>query len=162
MKAQIKLLFVFAMSLFFVNCNQTETNFPMVTVPGAESVHGKITNENGEPLDGIRIEVFCDANLTKHFVDNGWDSMSEEDRKQFTEKEPVISTDSEGIYYISQTARYGTDSLDVYVVAIDTAKIYQSQVQKGQIEYIKIEGVNGHLLVSGEATIDVVIRKETM
>lgn len=158
MKTGIKLFLLTAIAAVCFGCENNADKPPVGGVPGLENVTGVVTNESGEALEGIRIEVYYDEALQEHYPSNDWYLLSDEDKKQFPECEPVVYTDAMGNYTVSEVARYGVSALDVYVVATDTAAKYQQQVQKGQIMYTTVKGVHeNEKLVAGRGVVDFVL-----
>lgn len=131
---------------------------------GLEVVAGVVSNENGELLEGIRIDVYMNEKLTEYFLESweNWFAMDEEMQKEYPEKEPNLYTAEDGSYAAAQPARarYGVDFLDVYVVATDTTGIYERQVKKGQIKYVVVPIVDDQTGVTGSATVDFVLKKQ--
>jgi hypothetical protein len=129
---------------------------------GLEVVAGVVSNENGELLEGIRIDVYMNEKLTEYFLESweNWFAMDEEMQKEYPEKEPNLYTAEDGSYAAAQPARYGVDFLDVYVVATDTTGIYERQVKKGQIKYVVVPIVDDQTGVTGAATVDFVLKKK--
>ena len=133
--------------------------------PGIETMSGWVRNENGELLAGIRVEAFYDEGLTKHYPASVWDSWFlavENLGKELAGEEPVVYTDEEGFYYITAdtppSLKEGT--LDLYVVATDTAGIYETQIQKGQIEFYSVKWEDGSTDSSGQGTVNFVLKKK--
>ena len=114
-------------------------------VPGLEGVTGVVSNENGDLLKGIQIEVFYDEELKEYYP---------------KKEKYYVYSDEQGHYEVNQVARYGVDFLDVYVVATDTAGIYETQVQKGQIKFVKMQWEDGSYDVAGGATINFILKKK--
>lgn len=160
MNAKTKLFAITMLSLFCMGCKTTIQNPPAETVCGLESVVGVVTNESGEPLEGIRIEGYLDENLTKHYPSDDWYLLSDEEKTTYADKEPVLYTDKEGMYTMARVAQYGLTTLDVYVVAIDNSNTYKKQIQKSQIEYVEVIGTTEEQkLVGGSAEVNFVLEK---
>ena len=161
MKTISKFLLLAGIVLIGMGCEQQ--NRPMER--GMESVYGKVVNEEGELLQGIRVEVYYDADLKKPYPKSAWDAWfyhSEEWREVYADQEPVGHTNEEGIYEVRQRARCSDalEACDVYVVAIDTTGIYERQVKKGQIEYVAVPIVDKRKGVTGAAIVDFVLKKK--
>ena len=166
MKTIGKFMLLVAIVAVGVGCEHTP-NIPTppddMSCIGLEVVAGVVSNENGELLEGIRIDVYMNEKLTEYFLESweNWFAMDEEMQKEYPEKEPNLYTAEDGSYAAAQpAARYGVDFLDVYVVATDTTGIYETQVQKGQIEFVKMQWEDGSYDVAGGATVDFVLKKK--
>lgn len=112
-------------------CNGEDT---LYIAEGLEHIKGNITDENGNALKGIHVEVFLDE-LLKTPYDEGYydvDSLG-----NLTIENYALYTDSTGLYHIQNVCHNIGEDLhkDVYVTVTDTAGIYESQTKKGQIEY---------------------------
>jgi hypothetical protein len=116
-------------------------------VPGLERVEGIVTNENGDLLQGIKIEAYNDEQLTDIYSPIGYPKNDE-------------CTDEKGYYRYSRVSRTHLEVCDVYVVAIDTTGIYERQVKKGQIKYVVVPIVDDQTGVTGSATVDFVLKKK--
>ena len=161
MKTISKFLLLAGIVLIGMGCEQQ--NRPMER--GMESVYGKVVNEEGELLQGIRVEVYYDVDLKKPYPKSAWDAWfysSEEWREVYANLDPVGHTNEEGIYVVRQIARCSDalEACDVYVVAIDTTGIYERQVKKGQIKYVVVPIVDDQTGVTGSATVDFVLKKK--
>jgi len=167
MKTIGKFMLLVGIVLIGMGCEHTP-NIPTppddMSCIGLEVVAGVVSNENGELLEGIRIDVYMNEKLTEYFLESwkNWFAMDEEMQKEYPEKEPNLYTAEDGSYAAAQPvgARYGVDFLDVYVVATDTAGIYERQVKKGQIEYVVVPIVDDQTGVTGSATVDFVLKKK--
>ena len=115
--------------------------------PGKECVEGIVTNENGDLLQGIKIEAYNDEQLTDIYSPIGYPKNDE-------------CTDEKGYYRYSRVSRRHLEVCDVYVVAIDTTGIYERQVKKGQIEYVAVPIVDKRKGVTGAAIVDFVLKKK--
>ena len=115
--------------------------------PGKECVEGIVTNENGDLLQGIKIEAYNDEQLTDIYSPIGYPKNDE-------------CTDEKGYYRYSRVSRTHLEVCDVYVVAIDTTGIYERQVKKGQIEYVAVPIVDKRKGVTGAAIVDFVLKKK--
>lgn len=114
--------------------------------PGKERVEGIVTNENGDLLQGIKIEAYNDEQLTDIYSPIGYQNDE--------------CTDEKGYYRYSRVSRTHLEVCDVYVVAIDTTGIYERQVKKGQIKYVVVPIVDDQTGVTGSATVDFVLKKK--
>ena len=132
--------------------------------PGIETVAGVISNEDGEVLAGIQVDVYYDEGLTHHYNDeewNAWNALTDQEQIEYAYHNPIRYTDKEGHYQFAKDPRYVEKPIDIYVVATDTAGIYETQVQHGQIEYWKSPiWADGHQDSSGRATVDFVLKKK--
>jgi hypothetical protein len=134
MKTTIR--FILLINIIIINLGCETKTPPQSGVSGVEHVSGLVSNENGDPLESIRIEIYYDEALQEHYPDgNYWYDMSDEDKKKYADKEPIIYTDKEGRYSKGRSPRVGQDTFDIYVVAIDTTGVYERQVKKGVIRY---------------------------
>ena len=144
------------------------TNFgctpPPSGAPGIETIAGVISNEDGEVLAGIQVDVYYDEGLTHHYYAeewNAWNSLTDEEQIEYAYHNPINYTDKEGHYQFAKVPRYVEEPIDIYVIATDTAGIYESQIQKGQIEYWKSPiWEDGHQDASGMARINFVLKKK--
>lgn len=144
------------------------TNFGCTPIPsgepGIETVAGVISNEDGEVLAGIQVDVYYDEGLTHHYYAEEWawwNSLTDEEQIEHAVANPINYTDKEGHYQFAKVPRYVEEPIDIYVIATDTAGIYESQIQKGQIEYWKSPiWENGHQDASGMARINFVLKKK--
>ena len=161
MKTTIK--FILLINIIIINLGCEPITPPPSGVSGIEHVDGVVSNENGDLLEGIRIEIYYDEALQEHYPDgNYWYDMSDEDKKKYADKEPIIYTDKEGHYSQSRSPRVGQDTFDIYVVAIDTAGVYERQVKKGVIRYWGSPiWENGSQDRSGLAKVDFILTKST-
>lgn len=167
MKTIGKFMLLVGIVLIGMGCEHTP-NIPTppddMSCIGLEVVAGVVSNENGELLEGIRIDVYMNEKLTEYFLESweNWFAMDEEMQKEYPEKEPNLYTAEDGSYAAAQPARarYGVDFLDVYVVATDTTGIYERQVKKGQIKYVVVPIVDDQTGVTGSATVDFVLKKK--
>ena len=141
MKTSIKIFLFVIIAIIGFGC---ESNNPPTGVPGLESVFGVVTNENGELLEGISIEAYYDKETTKCYP--------EDDQE-------TVYTDKNGCYSIRNIARFGVETLTVYVVAIDTTGIYEKQLQEGQIKYSTITWENDRQDVGGAVKVNFVLKK---
>jgi hypothetical protein len=157
MKTTIKILLLTTIMTINLGCENATP--PTSGGPGIETVAGFVSNENGDPLEGIRIEIYYDKALQEHYPDgNYWYDMSDEDKKKYADKEPITYTDKEGRYSQSRSPRVGQDTFDIYVVAIDTAGVYERQVKKGVIRYWGSPiWENGFHDISGKAEVDFIL-----
>ena len=127
---------------------------------------GKSThiNEDGEVLAGIQVDVYYDEGLTHHYYAeewNAWNALTDQEQIEYAYHNPIRYTDKEGYYQFAKDPRYVEKPIDIYVVATDTAGIYETQVQHGQIEYWKSPiWADGHQDSSGRATVDFVLKKK--
>ena len=132
--------------------------------PGIETVAGVISNEDGEVLAGIQVDVYYDEGLTHHYYAeewNAWNALTDKEQIEYADHNPIRYTDKEGYYQFAKDPRYVEKPVDIYVVATDTAGIYESQIQKGQIEYWKSPiWADGHQDASGMARINFVLKKK--
>ncbi len=117
------------------SCNHNEEE-PPVGVMGLEHIDGYISDESGNMLKGIRVEVYLDDSLKIPYLESeyDWDSLG---NMVPVRARHITHTNEEGRYYRGQPA-IGPEKKDVYVVAIDTTEVYESQTKKGQIEYTDI------------------------
>lgn len=150
MKITLKILTLITIVLVYCSCNSPEPSNPQLpstdSAQGYESVEGTISNEAGEPLKGIKVEAYYDAELTKGYP---------------AEKENTIYTDENGFYVLSQQPRYGIDSFEVYVVTTDTAGVYETQSQKGSAEYYNSTDWGGGTTDrAAHATVNFVLKKK--
>lgn len=101
---------------------------------GLEHIDGCITDENGNTLKGIRVEIFLDDSLKIPYDEGFYDVDS---LGNLTTENYALYTDSTGSYHIQDVCRNIGEDLhkDVYVSVTDTAGVYESQTKKGQIEY---------------------------
>lgn len=144
------------------------TNFGCTPIPsgepGIETVAGVISNEDGEVLAGIQVDVYYDEGLTHHYYAEEWawwNSLTDEEQIEHAVANPINYTDKEGHYGFAKVPRYVEEPIDIYVIATDTAGIYESQIQKGQIEYWKSPiWEDGHQDASGMARINFVLKKK--
>ena len=144
------------------------TNFGCTPIPsgepGIETVAGVISNEDGEVLAGIQVDVYYDEGLTHHYYAEEWawwNSLTDEEQIEHAVANPINYTDKEGHYQFAKVPRYVEEPIDIYVIATDTAGIYESQIQKGQIEYWKSPiWEDGHQDASGMARINFVLKKK--
>ena len=144
------------------------TNFGCTPIPsgepGIETVAGVISNEDGEVLAGIQVDVYYDEGLTHHYYAeewNAWNALTDKEQIEYAYHNPIRYTDKEGHYQFAKVPRYVEEPIDIYVIATDTAGIYESQIQKGQIEYWKSPiWENGHQDASGMARINFVLKKK--
>ena len=144
------------------------TNFGCTPIPsgepGIETVAGVISNEDGEVLAGIQVDVYYDEGLTHHYYAeewNAWNALTDKEQIEYADHNPIRYTDKEGHYQFAKVPRYVEEPIDIYVIATDTAGIYESQIQKGQIEYWKSPiWENGHQDASGMARINFVLKKK--
>jgi len=143
MKTSIKIFLFVIIAIIGFGC---ESNNPPTGVPGLESVSGVVTNENGDLLQGIKIEAYNDEQLTDLYSPIGYPNN--------------VYTNEQGYYKYSRVSRTGLEVCDVYVVAIDTAGIYEKQVTKGQIEYVVVPIVDNQIGVTGSATINFVLKQK--
>lgn len=156
MKTTIKFLLLITIMILNLSCENQIS--PPSSVSGIEHVDGVVSNENGDLLEGIRIEIYYDEALQEHYPDNYWYNMSDEDKKKYADKEPITYTDKEGRYSQSRSPRVGQDTFDIYVVAIDTAGVYERQVKKGVIRYWGSPiWENGFHDISGKAEVDFIL-----
>ena len=142
----------------------TPPDTPPSGVPGIEIVAGVISNEDGEVLAGIQVDVYYDEGLTHHYNAeewNAWNALTDKEQIEYAHHNPIRYTDKEGHYQFAKDPRYVEKPIDIYVVATDTAGIYETQVQHGQIEYWKSPiWADGHQDSSGSATVNVVLKKK--
>ena len=144
------------------------TNFGCTPIPsgepGIETVAGVISNEDGEVLAGIQVDVYYDEGLTHHYYAEEWawwNSLTDEEQIEHAVANPINYTDKEGHYQFAKVPRYVEEPIDIYVIATDTAGIYESQIQKGQIEFWKSPiWEDGHQDASGMARINFVLKKK--
>ena len=116
-------------------CNHNEEE-PPVGVMGLEHIDGYISDENGNMLKSIRVEVYLDDSLKIPYLESEYDLDSLGNMVPVRARH-ITYTDEEGHYYRGQPA-IGPEKKDVYVVAIDTTGFYEPQTKKGQIEYTDI------------------------
>ena len=144
------------------------TNFGCTPIPsgepGIETVAGVISNEDGEVLAGIQVDVYYDEGLTHHYYAEEWawwNSLTDEEQIEHAVANPINYTDKEGHYQFAKVPRYVEEPIDIYVIATDTAGIYESQIQKGQIEFWKSPiWEDGNQDASGMARINFVLKKK--
>lgn len=141
MKTISKILLFAAIVLIGTGCERQSSS-----MPGKEHVEGIVTNENGDLLQGIKIEAYNDEQLTDLYSPIGYPNN--------------VYTNEQGYYKYSRVSRTGLEVCDVYVVAIDTAGIYEKQVTKGQIEYVVVPIVDNQIGVTGSATINFVLKQK--
>lgn len=141
MKTISKILLFAAIVLIGTGCEQQSSS-----MPGKEHVEGIVTNENGDLLQGIKIEAYNDEQLTDLYSPIGYPNN--------------VYTNEQGYYKYSRVSRTGLEVCDVYVVAIDTAGIYEKQVTKGQIEYVVVPIIDNQIGVTGSATINFVLKQK--
>lgn len=135
MKTIVKILVLIATIFVGYGCDNGPTGEGVL---GMESVYGFVCNEDGERLAGIRVDVYYDKELTQHYPAGDWkewENMSEEDKRDCPECEPITYTLEDGYYGIAQLAHNIKNPLDLYVVATDTAGIYETKLQSGQMRY---------------------------
>jgi len=130
---------------------------------GLEHIEGIVTNEDGELLNGIRMDVYFDEQMLEHYPSqteyDWWDTVCVEYKKEYPFQNPIRYTDNDGHYIFSNTARIGIDTLYLYVVASDTAGRYETQIQKGYIKFRQVK-VYGHMEAVGGGTVDFILKKK--
>ena len=122
MKARTYILVLMTIAFIVLSCdpqNEPSTEPEGNFVPGVTMATGTITNENGELLEGIMVEVFDDESLTHQLPYGG--------------KWPVF-TNEDGIYTIGRGG-CAADVDRLYAVATDTTGTYESQVKMGELEF---------------------------
>ena len=110
-----KLFFLFA----FIGCMLVSCR-PIRVDRATETVTGMVTDEKGIPLQGILIVKYYDQDL-------------QEKARAF----PDVYTNTEGEYILKDHSRYTANvkTKDFYLVATDTAGIYQRQIVKATMTY---------------------------
>lgn len=133
---------------------------------GQATIDGIVTNEDGDSLNGIRIDVYYDEQLLEHFPSqekyDWWDTVSIEHKQKYPFDNPIHYTNYDGkagYYRVSTVAIVGIDVLDLYVVATDTAGVYETQMQQGSIKYKQMD-VFGYKAAVGSGTVDFVLKKK--
>lgn len=159
MKTKLFITF-FVLSCMFVGCKEP-INTPTGGNSGYEAIQGKVVNEEGIALEGIRMAAYLDEQLTNPYLDKvkDWNASSDDYKKEHADREPIYCTDSEGYYSIGQACFHQEGTLDVFVVAIDPTGIYKTQVLKAQLEFKGVAQVDGSINVAGGAHVDFVLTK---
>lgn len=153
MKKLSYLLSVMMIVVTFVNCDGKPEG---PTVPAAESIEGYVTDEQGNALEGILVEIFLDEELKTPF-DLLYYGINEKGEFELLESDvKALLTKEDGRYTQGQASSWKKGDLyekDIYVVATDPAEVYASQMKKGQLVYDRESKV-------GEGRIDLVLSKK--
>lgn len=131
--------------------------------PGIETVTGVISNEDGEVLAGIQVDVYYDEGLTHHYYAeewNAWNALTDKEQIEYADHNPINYTDVNGYYEFWKNPQYTEEPTDIYVVATDTTGIYETQVKKGQIIYWSVTWKNGRTDTSGSGDVNFVLKKK--
>ena len=148
MKITIKIIILIITSIIALGCECQPNTPPPSDVKGIETVSGFVSNENGDLLEGIKIEIYYDEALQELYPD----TLSWHDH--------ILYTDNEGHYYQIGDVRLDIDTFDIYVVATDTAGIYDRQVKKGIMRYYSSPiWENGFHDISANAEVNFVLTK---
>ena len=148
MKSTIKIILLAIAAIITSSCDLGDTPPPSGGVKGIETVAGIVSNENGDPLEGIKIEIYYDKALKELYPD----TLSWHDH--------ILYTDNEGHYYQIRDVRPDIDTFDIYVVATDTAGIYDRQVKRGVMRYYSSPiWENGFHDISANAEVNFVLTK---
>lgn len=135
MKKLLNLLSVMLVVVTFVNCNGKQEE---LIVLAAETVEVFVTNELGNALQGIRVEVFLDEQLSEPFDLRSYSINENGEYILLIEDEKWFLTDEDGHYSLVKASRWKKEApydIDIYAVATDPAEVYASQMKKGQLVY---------------------------
>ncbi len=135
MKKSILLnIFLMFCVCLFVSCKSSEKN-PPVSVSATENIHGRIINENNDPIEGIHVILYTDEALTNVYLDG---LICE------------IYSDKDGNFSVTAASEYrkGLEKKDLYVQVMDPNGKYQETTSKVIIEYDRESAIgNGYVTI---------------
>ena len=105
-----------------------------------EEVTGVVTNEEGDPLQGILIKKYLDRDLSQEALNQ------------------KIYSNAEGKYRLSELSRYTSDMefSEFFLSVTDPANVYKSQIILVQVRYCLLKYHN----MVGKAEVNIVMTKK--